>query len=206
MALPAFVDKWLGRFSNLAALWPALPAAVIAAVSGYLSRSVAFISQFGAFGWWTVGILTFVLVSAAFLCIALAWERLATMRALKNWQVNTQSVNPLRNAFDGERISIAHLAHPITHRIERKSFNNCELVGPANVVFDGNGVVSGITFMDCDFVVIRENIHIKNILVFNGCSLLGGTIWNCTVFLTQQTWEGLAAGLPGITPVTYERP
>lgn len=201
----AWSDRWFGRLTNAYTVWPLVPAGLVGAVTGYLSSSVAWISQnLGAFGFVAIGILSFLLTSLSLALVGVFREKLALASAARTWNLVVDRINPLHTAFQGERIRISDIAHPVTKRIKGKGFTNCEFHGPDNIAIAG-GILSGVTFSNCDFVIIKENVIVNNVKVFENCQIIGGRIWNCTVFLTQEIIDELKTNFP-VEAITYEKP
>lgn len=75
--------------------------------------------------------------------------------------------------------------HPVTRRISGKRFINCELVGPANLILLASRsdafTISGAGFLDCDIVVLKDEVRVFNAIGFEDCTILGGAIMNCTI-------------------------
>jgi hypothetical protein len=204
MKISATVDRWLSRVSGIYSFWPLLPTGAAAVVSGLLSRQIGWIAQYGAFGWWSAALCGFTIAAAGLLFAVKIWEVVQNANAAREWARRVDSVNPLRTAFVDERISIRDLAHPINHRIKGKTFTNCELIGPDNMVFM-NDCSLKCGFMNCDFVIVEDNAYVHNVKVFDSCNVIGGTIWNCSVFLPQSVFETIRH-TPNINCITYEKP
>ncbi len=103
------------------------------------------------------------------------------------WQEQVSSINPLDTEFTKQRIKIQDLAHPINKEIRNKKFTDCELIGPANVLFQ-DAVVHDPAFRDCEVVVFREGIqmHSNNLIVFIQPNITRGTISNCTIYISPN--------------------
>jgi len=200
-----FVDRWLGRLSGAYSFWPLVPAGAFAVLVGYLSSTVAWINQYGAFGWVVSGVLAFLAGSVALLCLATAWGGFERSRATRKWMGDVSQVNPMRPSFQSERISISDLAHPIDNTIKGKVFNQCELIGPSNVFFLTGNSVNNPLFMNCDTVIIKDDCFLNNVVKIVNCSFIGGEIWNCTFFMPQSMYDQVLAAIPGFPAITYQR-
>lgn len=201
--ISSIFDRWLGRASGAATFWPLLPAGLVGVVTGALSSGLDWVNQYGAFGWWTAGLLGFLLASLVLVAASVAREKFAMAQAMKKWARDVDQVNPLSQTFDSRRIKLSDIAHPLRRRISNKRFQNCDLLGPANIVLAG-GSVTEAGFLSCDFVIVREDTRVYNTIVLETCSITGGTISQCTIFMSQQDYDRIKQ--PGMNLITYEAP
>ena len=65
--------------------------------------------------------------------------------------------------------------------------------------------LAGVGFMDCDMVIIRDG-YIRNVIIFENCHIIGGTIWNCNIYLPQEAFDRMKQDMPSLSSITYERP
>lgn len=204
------IRKTLGnlssRLSDGFTFWQALaPATAAGIMTGWLSTTVSWAAQFGAFGWWGAGLLGFLVFAGAQALIGVSKDRRARARALNEWPKTVDSVNPMRTVFDNERLRMRDLAHPLTQKITAKTFNQCELFGPENIAMMGN-TITGTGFYDCEFIVVKDNTLIRNVVLLDQCHIVGGSLWNLTIFMNQAQFNDLKANLPQIASLTYEQP
>jgi len=194
-------DKLSGRIANSYQLWALLPTSLVAALMAWLSTTVQWINQFGPFGWASVGLISFVLLSIGLASLGTWREALANARAAREWNLRTDSINPLRDNFDRERIRVGDLTHPVKRSIAKKTFSNCQLVGPANVTFMRCNL-NGVSFSDCDIVVAKDGAFVRNVIAFEDCAMIGGEIINATLFVPQALFDHMRASVPSIEAVT----
>ena len=117
----------------------------------------------------------------------MAWFRYALLLggAIRKWKEAVDQVNPLDGEFTGKRIKIQDLVNPATERVMWKKFISCELMGPANITFIGAGSIQGARFINCDLICLRPGVRVYNTAVFEEVSVLGGALYNCTIYLTN---------------------
>ena len=204
MGIRATIERWFGRAGNAASIWPLVPAGIVGVVMGYLSSGVAWINQFGAFGWFATGLLGFLIAAFALAGVGLAREKWALAQAARKWGREVDTVNPLAPSFDRKRIRLVDLAHPITSRIVGKQFTNCELLGKSDVVLTG-GIVSGASFINCDFVVVRDDAILRNAIILDHCTVIGGELVSCTFYMKQEHFDDQFK-VAGAMSLSYEKP
>jgi hypothetical protein len=124
---------------------------------------------------------------------AKARERNARSVALAKWQESTgDHVNPMLPEFHTKRIRLEDLMNPITRRIPKKRFIDCELVGPANITFF-RADMADTNFINCDMVVVINEIPINNIMLFDDITAINSTFFGCTVFIPPSMVPKFAA-------------
>ncbi|MDH4415536.1 MAG: hypothetical protein QE484_19710 [Rhizobium sp.] len=183
--LHKFLDRLESRIA-LFAIVQGLPVLSAGALSAWLASGVGWVSQFGMFGWWMAALVGALLS----LCIAIGftWLRNSWIKGnlLRKWGQDVDHINPMDPEFTRRRIKIGDLANPISKRISHKKFISCELMGPANIAFQVNNVVSRCNFNNCDIVVVRSDAPILNVLAFENAAMIDCDLWNCTIFIPQS--------------------
>jgi hypothetical protein len=193
MAILSKFDRWLGRLSGLATFWPALPAAVSGLVTAELSASVAWVSQFGAFGWWCAFVAGSLAGLASAALYAVFKQRVALTRAMTKWSMQVDNINPLDNQFTKKRIKISDLEHPATRRIAGKQFIDCQLIGPANIAFLNHTSISGVGFINCDLIPTKDTFFAFNAIGVERTKIFGGEICNATIYLHPSVLAAMEA-------------
>jgi len=199
-------DNWSSRVANALSFWALVPAGAVGVVTAYLASFVEAVNRYGAFGWWSVGLIAFFLTSIALACIGLFREKISLVRAYREWPIRTDQINPLKETFEAERISISDLRHPYSQIVEGKSFSRCQLIGPANIAFMGHGLLQKLHYDRCEILIVRDDAPMGNVTVFQDCTLRDCSLVHCSIFVTQQIYEQMQAEMPGILALTYEKP
>lgn len=200
------VDRWIGRGANLASLWPLVPFGIVGVVTYYLAQGVAWLSQFGAFGWWMAGITAFLMSALALFLLAKVREKFAVATATRKWAREVDNVNPLAPEYVRQQIRIQDIAHPVGSYIKNKRFTECMLIGKANLLVTGKSLLSRCDFVNCDVAIINsdEPIPIHNCIVVDSCEIIGGEIINCTIYVNQNSFDENMAPI-GAVPITYRK-
>lgn len=180
------LGQWL--YDTIAANWPRLVTLFVAAGGmTYLSAITDWAAALGPAG---IGLLVITTVLVANILISLAQamrakarERNALASASATWVEKVDGVNPLDVHFHKKRIRIADLAHPLSKRIESKKFTECQLVGPANIVFVQNVQLINTGFGNCDMILTKAETFIYNVIPVFDTSIVGGEIINATIYV-----------------------
>jgi len=90
------IHRLLDRLESRIALWGIIGgSSVVGLITGWVSRGIEVIDQFGLFGWWVVGLLGALIAALFFL--ALAWMHYAWVhaRSRRSWEKEVHNFNPL---------------------------------------------------------------------------------------------------------------
>ncbi len=182
------LGQW--AYDRIANNWERIVAAFIAGGGmSYLASITDWMAKWGPFGIGAAG-----LAAALSTLVGLAWAsslraqakvRSAEAVAVEKWKERVDDVNPLAPEFHTKRLRVSDIAHPITRRIARKRFIDCELMGPANLLFHQNVHATGVMMMNCDLVVVNgmAGLPVFNVIVVEDVTILNGTIGLCTLFI-----------------------
>ena len=186
MGIIAKIEGFADRTGRLPDPLGLLPGGVVAVVTGYLSTGVAWINKFGWFGWWSAGLVAFMLFSTGMRMAMSAWRQLQIAGAIEKWKRDVVTINPLDRQFTRVRIAIRDLRHPANMFVDNKVFVDCELVGPGNIALL-SGSFNGVNFTDCDFVVIDdETKQVHTALGFRDCAVTNCQIINTLVMINKK--------------------
>lgn len=197
------LQKLFDRVESRIALWQLARGTGIVSVgamSGWFSSSVEWINAFGPFGWLMASLMGALLASIVIAVFAFSRQKFAEARLLNRdeKQRPPDAINPLNYEFHRQRISLQDLKHPVTGQISGKSFTDCELLGPANILIWQNCNLTGVGFGNCDFVLTKQKSFLRNVIPLRDVSVRGGDIINATIFVHPDTFAEVRK-MPGIT-------
>jgi hypothetical protein len=158
----------------------------VGAISAWVAAATDWIAAYGPIGWWAaaiVGALAALVVLWLIAQLRILW---AKARAISKWQEDVDGFNPLDPEISRRRIRIQDLANPISRMVMNKRLIDCELLGPANIVFTKGTQIQCDRFLECEFVVFRPDATLQNVVHFYGTHIVGGIIQNCVVFVTPS--------------------
>jgi len=131
----------------------------------------------------------------------------------RRWWVHTtldakfserSTVNPTKRIFESERIFLTDLANPVTGRINKKTFSGCEILGPANIILIGSGQMIDSGFFSCDFIAIKDDKRIQNVIVVDECSFRECEFYRVSILGPIAFFDNVIAGLTGIEIISAE--
>jgi hypothetical protein len=177
---------WL--FGKIAEYYLAISLTFVAGLGGSISVWFAsrseWVSQYGVLGWWIAALFgagAFVLIILGAVGVASYIQKILYMR---QWAKKVDFVNPLENEFSKERIKLEDFVNPITRTIVGKTFIDCELLGPSNILIANNNTFDHSGFINCDFIEIRENLEgARTVILFIGCRIIRSKMYECAFFI-----------------------
>lgn len=199
------LQKLLDRVESRYALYLAATArggtvVGVGAVSGMLSSGVAWLNQFGWFGWWAAFLLGAFLTSVVFALLAWTRNQLASARAKTKWSESVSDFNPLDADFSKKRLLLSGLVDPITNAITGKNFTNCDLIGPINLVLSDKVYIMNSQFRECDMVMVKVGEMVFNCSNLEDTNINKCRIYKATLFITEAMAHGDFSA-PGMQPV-----
>lgn len=198
-------DRWLGRIAGFwTFLAPLAPGTIGALITAILSQSVDWINKWGLFGWWCAFILGGISIQIIIAIYSYCKLQMTKSKAIFRWSQIVDNINPMQSSFDRKRIRFRDIAHPFTNTIDDKSFKDCELFGPENIIFLQN-TISRVNFRRCDFVILKDELSIENVIAIRNCHISGGEIWNSIIFCNQDEYDNMKQLMPTIESASYPK-
>lgn len=183
---------WLDRFLSLWSFVSGLGILSVGGLTAWAAWAANIFSVYSPFSWIVAGIGG--AAAATLIILTLTFTRLkwAQASAVNRWSETVASVNPLEDTFRNQRIRIMDLVSPISPRITGKTFIGCELLGPANLAIwaskPGGGQITGVSFADCDWVIVKQGARPNSAVLLEDCSVLGGTIYKATFYMSAPEY------------------
>lgn len=201
------IQKLVDRIESRVALWQLVRGTGVVTVgvfSGWFAAGVDWIASFGVYGWFTAALLGALLAAAIVALIGYARNKFAEARLLNKRSDDKalDAVNPLDGEFHRKRISLQSLVHPVSGKIANKQFTDCELIGPANIVMWSHCNFSGTGFINCDFILTKDDAEVRNVIPLENVTIRGGEIMKATIFVHPSTYP-LLQNVSGITFVNH---
>lgn len=182
--------------------WSIIVPLVGGAVSGYLAYLTSALAAYAPWSWFAAGLAAAMMLVLIGLCASKTAELVARWNYTRKITASTPTFNPLDSVFTKKQIKLSELRNPFNPVHENKNFLDCEIIGPGVLYFDGSTTLTGIGFVNCDCVAIREGAAINNLMVFKDAVIRGGKIYGVTLLFPAAAKEHLNAQLPGIPWIT----
>lgn len=169
----------------------------------WAASATAWLNAYGPIAWVGSGVVGILLLIG---CLML-WARYrmfaATADVVAKQAESDDVVNPLHDSFDRHRVRLSQIASPIDNLVDGKTFNRCEILGPANVVILDGIVMQDNELYGCDFAVVRIGAHVSNAVKLRRCTINRSKLHGITFLIPPD-----AAHNPGMAGANWitERP
>lgn len=180
-----------------------LPASLTGALVGWATWLAGLFQQYAPASWVIAGVLGALVGALIMLVAALARERMQLVK-FRNGVFSAHQINPLDVMFNSRRIRLVDLAPPLGPYIIGKTFIDCEIIGPANIMFtgchfqqSGGEVVDGI--------VIKAPLQPSNGFAFKNCTFTRCKFYLMTFMVVESDYPFFLANHTGLNWIT-ERP
>jgi hypothetical protein len=174
--------------------------------------------RFASWGWENFPRIALLAGLAGFLGMLFAAITYAIVARARLWFVNARAtdqfykhadrINPLDDTFRNRRINISDLVPPFASVIRRKTFIDCELIGPANASLSatspGAGSMNGVGFIDCNACKVKDDIFVSTGVMFEDCTFLRGRIFRVTFFIPASGYDHMKNSMPGMNWLTLD--
>lgn len=135
--------------------------------------------------------------------VAMFRQKLAQANAIDKWRDAVDTINPLEETFQKQRIRIADLVSPIDSTIQGKTFIDCELIGPANLVVKttvkGKATIHDVSFLDSDFILVDQG-KAYNAAALMDCTILRGRMYKVTLLVPRDIARVFQTGMNSTIP------
>ena len=181
------VNNWLGIVSIASGLG-----------MSYLARISEWLRPWGPVGWGAVGLLSAATIGL-FACIisfifSQSYKKRVEARALADWSLKPNTVNPMETEFRNQRINLADLANPITQMITKKRFIGCELVGPITIGLSGGGGFRSCKFPNNNLIPIKCPFPIFGVYAISDCDFIECTFFAVTFLIPMPVLVEMEKG------------
>lgn len=171
---------------------PAL--ATVTGLSGISAWGVALSEPFKKYApiSWIAAAISGAILGATLVWIwAVARRNLSYAALLNKASKDSARINILENSFNRQMIRMSDFSLPIPKPHKHKIFNECFLVGPANIVCVGTLILTDGHFINCDYVALKDGVQIFNAIPFENLTITGGTVTGITFLLSQDAVASL---------------
>jgi hypothetical protein len=99
------------------------------------------------------------------------------------------AIDPLARTFENKRIYLNDFVLPSKPLIEDKTFIDCEIIGPANIVLLSGNAIGELRPPHCDAVLIAARGEPSNGYAFRNCTFRGCSFLRVTLMVTEAELE-----------------
>jgi len=192
--------EWVGVFeANLSAAewaWRLLTLAVIAGggtTAGLLAEGSELFAAAGPLAWWSIGLVSALLVASIFFLVKLGRKQTAEAEYLRSLSLRKSAINPLSESFTDQIIYLPDLYLPRRQVHSNKQFKRCKLVGPGAIAMLG-GTYIHTGFIEAGTpIVLPEHTLLSGVLVLENCTVEDCEFIGITLLINRQAGEAFRA-------------
>lgn len=179
---------------------PALGTLLSGGLASWAAAATEALNEFGPISWVLSGLVGMVLFCMSYWLWSTARVNLAKAEFARDLSARTQNINPLEDTFRKLRIEVNAFRTPTFDVAKGKVFIDCELRGPAVVLFMGYSNFSNAGFVNCEVVKIKDEAMIYNVVPFEDITVRGGKLYNLTILVPESMAERFPPGMLWLTP------
>ncbi|HKQ24070.1 MAG TPA: hypothetical protein VJT81_06465 [Burkholderiales bacterium] len=177
--------------------WPTIVAAVIGGgLMTYLAAVSQWLEPFGPVAWGAAGLLALLIMAIALALLGIARTKFVAANFAEKFN-NVTSVNPMAGRYERQRVRLADFFHPFYRPIEDARFENCDLLGPAHLVFVGNTIIGNSSFYDCEIVIVKPNAVVRGVTGFKDCHINRCRLFRLTLYMPKDAFLKTKAQMGG---------
>lgn len=112
-----------------------------------------------------------------------------TRTRLMRHHAESATVNVLADDFRNIRIRLSDFFHPYFQATTGARFQDCEMIGPSNVVILDHCSLDDCGFIDCQAVIVKTDVALKGASGFRKCAFSRCKFFGATFFLPKDLYD-----------------
>jgi hypothetical protein len=178
---------WLWQnLGNLALLASGLATFVVPA---WAFHAANLLSEYSPFSWVAAGLVGFFVSATGYASAMWGYGKWTCSRYDSQMISKGRFVDPMQKAFEDKRIFLNEFCLPSHPLVEGKTFINCEIIGPANIVLQYGNSVQEQKPPECDAVVLDPTKPFYNALLFRNCTFRLCSFQRITFYVSADEYE-----------------
>lgn len=171
------------------------------AIPAWAAKAANILSAYAPFSWVAIGIGSAAVLAGAY--ALWGWGRQRHRRASYDKRMLQRGgyVDPLEKTFERKRIYLNEFVLPSHPLVEDKTFIDCEIIGPANVLLELGNNIDQVRYPFCDTVLMHEEARPNNGYIFRNCTFRGCSLQRIT-FLVPVVQYQMTRGVNWLNWIT----
>jgi len=176
----------------------------VGVLSAVIAQATAWIAPWGPLGWWFSGLTGALFAMLLFFLGAITYSKITDARLKKRVYGSHDKINPLESHFRRQRIKINDLVLPFDPIIHGKTFEDCDLLGPCNVIVMGRTELShcGGSNVQAAIVALKPDVGIQNAVAFQDCTIRRCRLYQLTFLVPDEAYLLFKKGLNNLEWIT----
>jgi hypothetical protein len=159
---------------SLAHMFWGVPAAVASfAVPAWAVSATKALDGYAPISWVLAGFAGLLVASISYHFVSKAFARRVRTRYDVRMLAQGGAIDPLEKTFERKRIYLNEFCLPSHPYVENKTFIDCEIIGPACILFVSGNQISEGKYPIVDAVYLKEGASPFSAYLFNNCIFRG---------------------------------
>lgn len=181
--------EWQLSLANL--VWLGVVPVASVALPAWSLRATNMFSDYAPFSWVAAGFVGFAVCALCYFLFGIAYSRWIRARYDRQHLSRSSNVaNPMEQTYERKRIFINDFCLPSQPFVHDKTFIDCEIVGPANIILVDGNRVDEPRLPICDAVALSQDASPNNAYAFTNCTFRKCSFQRVTFFITQRELAG----------------
>lgn len=192
MAQQNRILRWLSNLEWQLSLWTLLKGGSIIgsfALPAWSVHAAHIFAQYQPFSWVAAGFCGVLVAAIIFAVFAAARAKIVRTQYDRNLYNKSGFIDPMANTFENKRIFLSDFILPSDPFIGRKTFINCEIVGPANLFLRGNYQVHEQMLPLVDAVILNGDKDFFNGITVEDCTFRGCSFKRITLMMLPHEYQ-----------------
>ncbi len=159
------------------------------AVTAWAAKAANLFAEYAPLSWVSAGLLGGLVIAVAYRLIASGRARWIRSKYDNAMMLRGGLVDPLAKTFERKRIYLSEFVLPSHPWIEGKTFIDCEIIGPANVLFVTGNSATENRLPHCDAIALAMNDSPYNAIFIRACTFRGCSFLRLTFLISAQEYE-----------------
>ena len=185
-------SRWLSTLEWQWSLWTLIKSSGVVgsfALPAWAVYATHKFAQYQPFSWVAAGLSGMLVVAIAFAVFSSARSRYVRSQYDINLYKRSGFVDPMAATFENKRIFLSDFILPSDPYIGEKTFINCEIVGPANLFFQGNYQVHEQMLPFVDAVMLNGDRNFFNGITVENCTFRRCSFKRITLMMLPHEYE-----------------
>lgn len=144
--------------------------AVTGGLFAWAAKAANVLEKYAPFSWVLAGFFGLLLAALTYRIGVAAYRQQVRNRYDAKLLAQGGAIDPLAKTFEGKRIFLNEFILPSHPLIEGKTFINCQIIGPANVILVVGNSVNEPRMPHCDAVLMHKESRPVNGFAFSNCT------------------------------------
>lgn len=161
--------------------------------------------QYAPFSWVAAGFGGMLIVALSYAVYARAYARFIRAKYDAKMFAGGTFADPMAKTYENRRIFLNEFCLPSFPLIENKTFINCEIIGPSNIVLEYGNNVQEVRYPISDAVLMKPNHQLFNAIIVRNCVFRQCSFQRITFLVPHSEYE-MAKHWAGFNWITENSP